>query len=72
MLARIDRFLFSHDWEEQFLDVVQGRLHRLLSDHFMLILDCGVPSRRSPYFKFENMWLKSEGFVDQVKTWWKP
>jgi hypothetical protein len=22
------------------------------------------------YFKFENMWLKLDGFVDQVKTWW--
>jgi hypothetical protein len=22
------------------------------------------------YFKFENMWLKSEGFVEQVKIWW--
>jgi hypothetical protein len=22
------------------------------------------------YFKFLNMWLKSEGFVDKVKLWW--
>jgi len=22
------------------------------------------------YFKFENMWLKYEGFVEQVKKWW--
>jgi hypothetical protein len=26
--------------------------------------------RGSRYFKFENMWLKSEGFVDRVKQWW--
>jgi hypothetical protein len=26
--------------------------------------------RGSRYYKFENMWLKSEGFVEQVKTWW--
>jgi hypothetical protein len=24
----------------------------------------------SIYFKFENMWLKSKGFVEQVKLWW--
>lgn len=24
------------------------------------------------YFKFENMRLKSKGFVEQVKTWWLP
>jgi hypothetical protein len=34
-------------------------------DHFPLMLDGGV-SRRSGYFKFMNMWLKSEGFVEQV------
>jgi len=26
--------------------------------------------RGSRYYKFENMWLKYEGFVEQVKTWW--
>jgi hypothetical protein len=30
----------------------------------------GAQRRGSRYFKFENMWLKFEGFVDQVKTWW--
>jgi hypothetical protein len=34
------------------------------------MLDCGVSGRGSRYFKFENMWLKSEGFVEQVRTWW--
>jgi hypothetical protein len=23
------------------------------------------------YFKFENMWLKSDGFVEQVQRWWE-
>jgi hypothetical protein len=69
--SRIDRFLLSRDWEEQFLDVFKRRLPRLFSYHFHLLLDCGVVSRRSQYFKFENMWLKLEGFVEQVKVWWK-
>ena len=34
------------------------------------MLDCGVPCIGSKYFKFENMWLKSKGFEEQVKTWW--
>jgi hypothetical protein len=41
-----------------------------LSDHFPLLLDCGAPRRGSRYFKFENMWLKYEGFIEQVKKWW--
>jgi hypothetical protein len=28
------------------------------------LLDCGERKRRGGYFKFENMWLKFEGFVD--------
>jgi hypothetical protein len=31
---------------------------RILSDHFPLMLDCGVSDRGSSYFKFENMLLK--------------
>jgi hypothetical protein len=28
-------------------------------------------SRGRRPFKFENMWLKVEGFVDLVKQWWE-
>jgi hypothetical protein len=50
--------------------VAQRRLPHLLSDHFPLLLDCGTSRGGSKYFKFENMWLKSKGFVDKVKSWW--
>jgi hypothetical protein len=33
-------------------------------------VDCGGIPRAKRYFKFENTWLKSEGFVDRVKQWW--
>ena len=50
--------------------VNQHRLPRLLSDHFPIRLDCGrIGGGKSP-FRFENMWLKAEGFVDRVKGWW--
>jgi len=69
--SRIDRFLFSPNWEEQFPHVVERTLPRLLSDHFPLMLECGASSRSGGYFKFENMWQKSKGFMDQVKLWWR-
>ena len=28
-------------------------------------------NRSGGYFKFEKIWLKFEGFVDQVKVWWQ-
>jgi len=68
--SRIDRFLISSEWEERFPDVSQRRLTRLFSDHFPLLLDCGTNRGGNRYFKFENMWLKYEGFVEQVKKWW--
>jgi len=78
----LDRFLFFPNWEAQFPDVSQRRLSRFLSDHFPIMPDCsrstegtkvrsfGVVHRRIHYSKFENMWLKSKGFVEKVKQWW--
>jgi hypothetical protein len=69
--SKIDRFLLSPEWEEHYPDVSQRRLPRLLSDHSLLLLDCGTQREGKRHFKFENMWLKSDGFVDQVQWWWE-
>jgi hypothetical protein len=54
----------SPDWGEQFHDVSLRGLPRLLSDHFPLLLDCNVAVKSSLYFKFENICLKIESFVE--------
>ncbi|KAG6663959.1 hypothetical protein CIPAW_02G057800 [Carya illinoinensis] len=64
--SRLDRFLISPEWEIHFPEVWQKRLPRLCLDHWPIMLDCGGIQRRRQHFKFENMWLKSEGFVDRV------
>uniref|UniRef100_A0A2N9I908 Reverse transcriptase domain-containing protein n=1 Tax=Fagus sylvatica TaxID=28930 RepID=A0A2N9I908_FAGSY len=70
-MSRLDRFLVSPDWDTQFSTAVQSLLPRTLSDHSPILLDCGPnPSGKSP-FRFENMWLRSEGFVERVKHWWE-
>jgi len=68
--SKIDRFLVSPAWEAQFPSVSQRRLPKLCSNHFSIILNCGDVLRGSRSFKFENMWLNSESFVDNVKQWW--
>jgi hypothetical protein len=68
--SRIDRFLVSPDWEARHPEVLQKRLLCLCSDHFPIVLACGGNKGGRKYFKFENMWLKEEGFVDRVRGWW--
>ena len=68
--ASLDKFLFSADWEDKFPIVSQRRMSRLCSDHFPIILKGGSFQRGSMPFRFENMWLKDEGFVDKAWSWW--
>ena len=70
-VSRIDRFLFSPDRADHFGLVTQQRLPRVLSDHFTIILNCGRIIGGKRNFLFENMWLKAEGFVDRVQSWWE-
>ena len=42
-----------------------------MSDHFPILLDGGGVRRGPVPFRFENMWLKEEGFKDLLKGWWQ-
>ncbi|RVW19879.1 hypothetical protein CK203_110843 [Vitis vinifera] len=69
--ARLDRFLVSPSWLDQFSGVIQRRLPRPVSDHFPILLEGGGLRRGPSPFRFENMWLKVEGFLDLIRNWWK-
>jgi hypothetical protein len=50
--------------------ILQFWLPRLYFDHFPILLDCAHTSVRIRPFKFENMWLKADGFMGLVKQLW--
>ncbi|RVX21573.1 hypothetical protein CK203_002338 [Vitis vinifera] len=68
--SRLDRFLISNEWEDHFFGSVQYVLPKPTSDHFPILLNGGgVRSGLMP-FRFENMWLKEEGFKEKMQGWW--
>jgi hypothetical protein len=49
---------------------MQKKLLRVCSDHAPILLDRGCMQTSKRSIKFENMWLKDEGFVEKVRIWW--
>ena len=68
--ARLDRFLVTPCWLDQFSRVSQRRLPRPTSDHFPVLLEGGSWRRGPAPFRFENMWFKVEGFKELIRSWW--
>ncbi|KAJ9705647.1 hypothetical protein PVL29_003625 [Vitis rotundifolia] len=68
---RLDRFLFSNEWELSFPQSLQEVLPRWTSDHWPIVLDTN-PFKWGPTpFRFENMWLQHPSFKECFSSWWR-
>ncbi|KAJ9708595.1 hypothetical protein PVL29_000566 [Vitis rotundifolia] len=67
---RLDRFLYSNEWEQLFPQSLQEVLPRWTSDHWPIVLETN-PFKWGPTpFKFENMWLQHLSFKESFGSWW--
>ena len=69
-MSKIDRTLASMDWVDHFGNMSQSILPRVVFDHFILLVVAGSVNKGRSAFRFENIWLKEEGFVERVRQWW--
>ena len=68
---RLDRFLYSNEWEFSFPQSLQEVLPRWTSDHWPIVLDTN-PFKWGPTpFRFENMWLQHHSFKECFSSWWR-
>ncbi|KAL6312824.1 hypothetical protein AAG906_024679 [Vitis piasezkii] len=68
---RLDRFLYSNEWEHFFPQSLQEVLPRWTLDHWPIVLDTN-PFKWGPTpFRFENMWLQHPSFKECFSSWWR-
>ncbi|RVW96070.1 Transposon TX1 uncharacterized 149 kDa protein [Vitis vinifera] len=68
---RLDRFLYSNEWEQAYPQSIQGVLPRWTSDHWPIVLETN-PFKWGPTpFRFENMWLQHPSFKESFGRWWR-
>jgi hypothetical protein len=71
ILATLDIFFASTDWEQKNPLTNVKALPRVVSDHAPLLLDSGVNKPPPPkLFRFEKWWIKQEGFTVRVHKVW--
>ncbi|XP_026400467.1 uncharacterized protein LOC113296374 [Papaver somniferum] len=67
--SKIDRFLFSPDWEDHFPNIIFKRLARPFSDHFPIEL-CLLDSDWGTFpFRFQLSWLEGTNIIPLLKEW---
>jgi hypothetical protein len=70
MLVLLDRVLCTADWEELAGECHLRCLASVVSDHSPLLLDCSPSPPVHRRFRFEDFWLRLDGFQEVVAEAW--
>ena len=68
---RLDRFLFSSEWDSFFSQSLQEVLPRWTLDHNPICLETNPLKWGPTPFRFENMWLLHPEFEENFSDWWQ-
>ena len=69
-LVHLDRVLCTSEWEDYHGECHLRCLASVVSDHCPLLLDCSPMPVAHRRFRFEEFWLRLDGFHDTVTTAW--
>ncbi|KAL4203772.1 hypothetical protein AMTRI_Chr01g105560 [Amborella trichopoda] len=69
-LSKLDRVLFSTNWEESFLGSLALALPKPTSDHCPILLDTNAVHRGPKPFRFELAWLEEASLLSLLPTCW--
>lgn len=69
-MVRLDRVLFNEEWDAQFPGCLLQALSSEMSDHCPLLLSCDAGFQHHRRFRFENHWVKLDGYKEVVAHTW--
>ncbi|KAL4184342.1 hypothetical protein AMTRI_Chr10g540 [Amborella trichopoda] len=69
ILSKLDRFLFSLEWEENFPGSHSLTLPKPISDHCPILLSTLAVARGPKPFRFELAWMEEKSLSTLILTW---
>jgi hypothetical protein len=70
-LVKLDRWFGSVEWDDLHPDALLSARSSTLSDHCPILMSTSVQFFSKHRFRFERVWLRMEGFIDEVRGLWE-
>ncbi|XP_026383459.1 uncharacterized protein LOC113278956 [Papaver somniferum] len=68
--SKIDRFLISSSWEDNYRRIEQSTLPKPFSDHHPIMFSTHNEGWGPTPCRFEKMWLQDATILDLMRNWW--